>query len=40
VIATGEAAAAEDLFEHPEDIKEEEERTADAEEKPKTKGDK
>ncbi len=40
VMATGEAAAAEDLFEHPENINEEAERTGDAEEKPKTKGGK
>ena len=38
VIATGEAAAAEEFFEHPENVKEEEERKGDGEEKPKTKG--
>jgi large subunit ribosomal protein L9 len=38
VIATGEAAAAEEFFEQPENIKDEEEQAAD--EKPKTKGDK
>jgi large subunit ribosomal protein L9 len=40
VIATGEAAAADEFFEHPENIRDEGERTGDAEEKPKTKGDK
>jgi large subunit ribosomal protein L9 len=38
VIATGEAAAAEDFFENPENVTEEGEREGD--EKPKTKGDK
>jgi hypothetical protein len=40
VIATGEAAAAEDFFEQSEDVRDEGERTGDGEEKPKTKGDK
>ena len=40
VMATGEAAAAEEFFEHPEDVRDEEERTGDEEEKPKAKGDK
>jgi large subunit ribosomal protein L9 len=40
VMATGEAAAAEDLFEHPENVRDEGERSGDGEEKPKTKDDK
>ena len=40
VILTGEAAAAEDFFEQPENIREEEERKEEGEEKPKSKGDK
>ena len=40
VMATGEAAAAEEFFEHPENVRDEEERTGDEEDKPKAKGDK